>query len=165
VARHSDGGTGGRRRRHRAAGLAPRLGVTAEAYARGWREGETTLARAKEHDEIVLWFERDLFCATNLRFVLDRLDAARVSLVFPAIISSRAHPSGAGTPGPSVYAAPRRYTEGRAREDRTVAGRGNTAGGKSGLRRAGCWLTARGGDPTESATETYRRRKAVRVKR
>src|SRR5262245_6971202 len=57
-------------------------------------------------------------------------------------------------------AAMGRYTQGRAREDRTVAGRGNTAGGKSGLRRAGCWLTARGGDPTESATETYRRREA-----
>jgi methylglyoxal synthase len=28
------------------------------------------------------------------------------------------------------------------------------AGGKSGLRRAGCWLTARGGDPTDSATES-----------
>jgi hypothetical protein len=46
-----------------------------------------------------------------------------------------------------------------------IAGHGNVAGGKSGLRRAGCWLTARGGDPTESATETYRRREAVRVKR
>ena len=28
-----------------------------------------------------------------------------------------------------------------------------SAGGKSGLRRAGCWLTARGGDSMESATE------------
>jgi len=27
-------------------------------------------------------------------------------------------------------------------------------GGKSELHRAGCWLTARRGDPTESATET-----------
>ncbi len=26
--------------------------------------------------------------------------------------------------------------------------------GKSGLHRAGCWLTARRGNPTESATET-----------
>jgi hypothetical protein len=30
------------------------------------------------------------------------------------------------------------------------------AGGKSELRRAGCWVTPRRGDPTESATETYR---------
>src|SRR5581483_9133405 len=29
-------------------------------------------------------------------------------------------------------------------------------GGKSGLQRAGCWVTPRRGDPTESATETYR---------
>jgi hypothetical protein len=28
--------------------------------------------------------------------------------------------------------------------------------GKSELHRAGCWLTASGGDPKESATETYR---------
>ena len=28
--------------------------------------------------------------------------------------------------------------------------------GKSELHRAGCWVTPRRGDPTESATETYR---------
>ncbi len=69
----------------RAAWLAPRLGVTADAYTHRWREGQATLSRAKEHDEVVLWFEQDLFCATNLWFVLDRLDVVRVSLVFPAI--------------------------------------------------------------------------------
>jgi hypothetical protein len=69
----------------RAAWLAPRLDVTPEAYVRGWREGQATLARAKEHDEVVLWFERDLFCAINVWFVLSRLDAARVSLVFPEV--------------------------------------------------------------------------------
>src|SRR5262249_23517253 len=69
----------------RAAWLAPRLGVSRDTYANGWREGLATLARAKEHDEVVLWFERDLFCATNLWFVLTRLEAARVSLVFPAV--------------------------------------------------------------------------------
>jgi hypothetical protein len=69
----------------RAAWLAPRLGVTPDAYAQCSREGVATLARAKTHDEVVLWFERDLFCTTNLWFVLSRLDAARVSLVFPAL--------------------------------------------------------------------------------
>ena len=301
------------------------------------------LAHAKEHDEVVLWFEQDLFCATNLWFVLDRLEAARVSLVFPPLSAGaglgaltpdtfeplferrraltaadiadaralwrayaapeplsltrlqptlpfapaavglhcarfpsvvdglddvehatlgalddplafgalfrrvtrsaelselapgrrpvrrdrarsrrrrhaaardrasrsavrglarladiarrrrarrprRPPPTGAARPlaprrapapgcaalalGPRAPHArggvslarratpPAGYTRRRAREDRTVAGRGNTAGGKSGLRRAGCWLTARGGNPTESATETYRRRKA-----
>src|SRR5436309_2600660 len=213
----------------RAAWLATRLGVGIDDYARRWREGQSMLAHAKEHDEVVLWFEQDLFCATNLWFVLDRLEAARVSLVFPPLSAGaglgaltpdtfeplferrraltaadvarrrrarrprRPPRTGAARPlarrrapaagcaalalGPRApharggvslarRAAPLAgYTRRRAREDRTVAGRGNTAGGKSGLRRAGCWLTARGGDPTESATETYRRRKAVRVKR
>ena len=36
------------------------------------------------------------------------------------------------------------------------------AGGKSGHRRAGCWLTARGGDPTDSATESRPPRVSVR---
>jgi hypothetical protein len=69
----------------RAAWLAPRLGVSPDEYARGWYQGEATLARAREHDEIVLWFEQDLFCATNLWFVLDRLAGAPVSLVFPEL--------------------------------------------------------------------------------
>jgi len=69
----------------RAAWLAPRLGVGIDDYARRWREGQSMLAHAKEHDEVVLWFEQDLFCATNLWFVLDRLEAARVSLVFPPL--------------------------------------------------------------------------------
>src|SRR5262245_23943390 len=69
----------------RAAWLAPRLDVSPDAYAQGWREGAAVLARAKEHDEVVLWFERDLFCAINLWFVLARLDVSRVSLVFPAV--------------------------------------------------------------------------------
>src|SRR5438874_274315 len=69
----------------RAAWLAPRLGVGIDDYARRWREGQSMLAHAKEQDEVVLWFEQDLFCATNLWFVLDRLEAARVSLVFPPL--------------------------------------------------------------------------------
>jgi hypothetical protein len=69
----------------RAAWLAPRLGVTPDAYAQRWREGMATLARARHHDEVVLWFERDLFCATNLWFVLAHVDAPRVSLVFPDV--------------------------------------------------------------------------------
>ncbi|KSV18846.1 hypothetical protein DA01_02250 [Dehalococcoides mccartyi] len=38
------------------------------------------------------------------------------------------------------------------------------AGGKSELLQTGCWVTPRGGDPTESATETYRLCKQVRAK-
>ena len=73
----------------RAAWLAPRLGVTADVYARRWREAEAMLARAGEHDEVVLWFEQDLFCATNVWFVLDRLDAAHIALVFPPVDGDR----------------------------------------------------------------------------
>jgi len=69
----------------RATWLAPRLEVTPEAYARGWCEGQATVTRAKEHDEVVLWFERDLFCAINLWFLLAHVDVARVSLVFPEV--------------------------------------------------------------------------------
>src|SRR5262249_37615571 len=69
----------------RAAWLAPRLGVSADAYARRWREEIAMLSAAKEHDEVVLWFERDLFCSLNLWFVLTRLDVPRVSLVFPTL--------------------------------------------------------------------------------
>ena len=70
----------------RAAWLAPRLGVTPEEYAGGWREGQETLARAAGEDEVVLWFEQDLFCAANLWFVLDRLaPTTPVSLVFPRL--------------------------------------------------------------------------------
>jgi hypothetical protein len=70
----------------RARWLAPRLGVTAEAYEQGWREGRATLDGAAAHDEVVLWFEQDLFCAVNLWFVLDRLPRTiAVSLVFPPL--------------------------------------------------------------------------------
>jgi hypothetical protein len=74
----------------RGAWLAPRLGVTADAYAVAWREGETILARARQHDEVVLWFEQDLFCAVNLWYVLDRLSdhPGRLSLVFPPLADS-----------------------------------------------------------------------------
>src|SRR5213594_2891380 len=51
----------------------------------------------------------------------------------------------------------RLYCE-RAREGWTVAGRGDAAGGKSGLRRAGCWVTPRGGNPTD---QCHRKQTAV----
>src|SRR2546425_13254224 len=51
------------------------------------------------------------------------------------------------------------YTVTCAREGWTVAGRGNAAGGKSGLHRAGCWVTPRGGNPTD---QCHRKQTAVR---
>ncbi len=70
----------------RAAWLAPRLGVTPDDYERGWREGQASLARAAADDEVILWFEQDLFCAVNFWFVAARLPATTpVWLVFPPL--------------------------------------------------------------------------------
>jgi hypothetical protein len=70
----------------RAAWLAPRLGLTTAEYQRGWEEGQATLARAAGTDEVILWFEQDLFCAINLWFVITRLpDTTPMSLIFPAL--------------------------------------------------------------------------------
>jgi len=70
----------------RPAYLAERLAIDPEEYGRASRQNEAALARGAEHDELVLWFEQDLFCAVTLWFVLARLATrppARLSLVFP----------------------------------------------------------------------------------
>jgi hypothetical protein len=43
-------------------------------------EQKQALGRAREHDEIVLWFEHDLYCLVHLVYLLQHLE--RVSLVF-----------------------------------------------------------------------------------
>ena len=72
----------------RAPWLARRLGIEADRYADHARAQAEGLARAPAHDEIVLWFEQDLFCVANLAYLatwLRRARAAgRVSLIFPA---------------------------------------------------------------------------------
>ncbi len=50
----------------RTAFLAERLAIDPERYRSGVREQEAGLASALGHDEVVLWFEQDLFCAVNL---------------------------------------------------------------------------------------------------
>lgn len=71
----------------RAPWLARRLGIAEERYAETARAQADGLTRASAHDEIVLWFEQDLFCVANLAYLAAWLrrtrDAARVSLVFP----------------------------------------------------------------------------------
>jgi hypothetical protein len=85
----------------RAAWLAPRLGVAPAEYEARWRDGEAMLEQARGHDEIVLWFEQDLFCATNLWFLLDRLhEASSVSLVFPPLTATF---GGLGTLSPEAF--------------------------------------------------------------
>ena len=72
----------------RAPYLAERLGIDAQEYVAGRQEEAAALEGSADHDEVVLWFEQDLFCAVNLWFLLD-WSAARdgaappLSLVFP----------------------------------------------------------------------------------
>ena len=72
----------------RAAYLAERLTIDREAYVRAAREQSEGLAAARQHDEVVLWFEQDLFCAVNLWRLLDGFavdsPAPRLSLVYPS---------------------------------------------------------------------------------
>ena len=72
--------------------LAERLGIDREEYARGAREQAAGLDTAKGHDEVVLWFEQDLFCAVNLWRLLDwfaRHPVSRLSLVYPSVDDAR----------------------------------------------------------------------------
>jgi hypothetical protein len=73
----------------RARWLAGRLGIDRAGYERAVREQAAGLARALGHDEVVLWFEQDLFCAVNLWSALDwfarHAPATRLSLVYPAV--------------------------------------------------------------------------------
>ena len=70
----------------RQAFLAERLGIDPDAYAECAREQAAALEAAARHDEVVLWFEQDLFCAVNLWRLLDwftrQPPATSVSLVY-----------------------------------------------------------------------------------
>ena len=72
----------------RAPWLARRLGIRAEEYLAGARAHMAGLARAAESDELVLWFEQDLFCVANLAYlaawIVRTPPRGRVCLVFPA---------------------------------------------------------------------------------
>jgi hypothetical protein len=72
----------------RAPWLARRFGISPDRYIESGRAQAAGLSQARDHDEIVLWFEQDLFCVANLGHLAAWLErtrpAARVSLVFPA---------------------------------------------------------------------------------
>jgi hypothetical protein len=72
----------------RGAFLAERLAIDRDTYARDAREQAAALEAARGHDEVVLWFEQDLFCAVNLWRLLDwfgrRPPPPRLSLVYPS---------------------------------------------------------------------------------
>ena len=82
---------------HRAPWLAQRLGIDAQDYVASGRAQADGLARALAHDELVLWFEQDLFCVANLCYLAGWLSRARprgrVSLVFPATPLGTMEPS------------------------------------------------------------------------
>jgi hypothetical protein len=89
----------------RAAFLAERLAMDRERYARGAREQADALEAARGHDEVVLWFEQDLFCTVNLWRLLDwfagRPPAPRLSLVYPSTDEAK----GLGAEEPARLAA------------------------------------------------------------
>jgi len=80
----------------RAPWLAARFGIPADEYRAAARAEADGLARARAHDEVVLWFEQDLFCVANLAHLAAWIErtrpAARVTLVFPEDPLGRAAP-------------------------------------------------------------------------
>ena len=74
-------------RRVRARHLADAYGVDFEKCENELQAQEETLARFSDHEEVVLWFEHDLFCQVQLIFLLNwlaqrDLGRTRLSLIF-----------------------------------------------------------------------------------
>ena len=74
--------------------LSTHYGVELEKCKSDLEEQSETLASYPEHDEVVLWFEHDLFCQTNLLYLLNwfsrqQLGSTKLSLIwigeFPGI--------------------------------------------------------------------------------
>lgn len=55
----------------RAQHLSESYGVDLQECESGLLDQEKKLLSAKQHDEVVLWFEHDLFCQTNLLYLLN----------------------------------------------------------------------------------------------
>ena len=82
----------------RARHLSDSYGVDQAKCARDLLQQEELLASCSQHDEVVLWFEYDLFCQTNLLYLLNRLSQIQLgnttlSLIcigeFPGIMAFR----------------------------------------------------------------------------
>jgi len=70
----------------RTAHLAESYGVGIEACEQGLLSQEEILRSSSQHEEVVLWFEHDLFCQINLLYLLDwfapeRLGQTKLSLI------------------------------------------------------------------------------------
>ena len=55
----------------RAQHLSKAYGVNLQECERGLLDQEKKLSSSEEHEELVLWFEHDLFCQTNLLYLLN----------------------------------------------------------------------------------------------
>jgi hypothetical protein len=99
----------------RATWLAERLAIDRAVYLQAARAQAEGLAAARGHDEVVLWFEQDLFCAVNLWSILDWFSRhapdRRLALVYPA--TDDAHGLGAMPAAQlaALFAARRPVTE------------------------------------------------------
>jgi hypothetical protein len=60
-------------RRVRAKHLAEAYGANLEKSEQELRAQDEAVSRFSDHDEVVLWFEHDLFCQVQLIYLLDRL--------------------------------------------------------------------------------------------
>lgn len=72
----------------RASALEAKYGISGERYLAEMEQIAQGLAEAARHDEVVLWFEEDLFCHLHLLDVLRRLSrldlpSTRLSLICP----------------------------------------------------------------------------------
>lgn len=76
----------------RAAYLQQQHGMDSNAYLRDMRETCQQLDKAAGYDEIVLWFEFDLFCQVNLLFVLNYLQQLSIQLPRVSIVQIDQHP-------------------------------------------------------------------------
>lgn len=85
-------------RRLRATHLADAYGIDRDACELGLLLQEEVLLNYAEHDEVVLWFEHDLFCQINLIYLLDwfngrNLGKTKLSLIcigeFPGVQNFR----------------------------------------------------------------------------
>lgn len=77
------GVSGNEWRRVRAQHLSEAYGVDLQECERGLLKQEEELSSFDEHEEVVLWFEHDLFCQTNLLYLLNwfaRRDLGKTTL-------------------------------------------------------------------------------------
>ena len=76
----------------RAAFLQQAYGIDSAAYLADVEQDKQLLHKASDYEEIVLWFEFDLFCQVNLVFVLYYLSQLSVMLPPVSIVQLDQHP-------------------------------------------------------------------------